>query len=320
MNQYAEVFSSTFIAVFLEASPFLVLGALLSTLVEIYLPDDFIGKYLPGGRLLGLLVGLSAGLLIPTCECGVLSIVRRLLKKGASPLVAITYMLSAPVINPLGLASTYIAFQGNIWMVLGRVSIVVVCASCLGLLISCINPVPLLRDEDVSLLQPDRLHPGQNCREGYPQPDSRFPAACAAHSNCENHSRLIRVFTHTASEFLDMGKYLIMGAFAVAFTKVFLPHEVLLLFQNSLFLSVSAMMLLAVLVSVCSEADAFVAASFVTLPAAAKLSFLAIGPMVDLKLIVMYSAVFRKRIALALIFLPTVLVYLLSIILGVVLG
>jgi uncharacterized protein len=128
------------------------------------------------------------------------------------------------------------------------------------------------------------------------------------------------VFTHTASEFLDMGKYLVLGAFAVAFTKVFLPREVLLLFQNNIFWGVGAMMLLAVLISVCSEADAFVAASFVTLPAAAKLSFLAIGPMVDLKLIIMYSAVFDKRIALVLIFLPTILVYLLSTLLGVVIG
>jgi uncharacterized membrane protein YraQ (UPF0718 family) len=303
MNQYAEVFSSTFIAVFIEASPFLLLGALLSTLVEIYLPDDFIGKYHPKGRLLGLLVGLTAGMLIPTCECGVMSVVRRLLKKGASPLMAITYMLSSPVINPLGLASTYIAFQGNIWMVLGRVCIVAACASCLGLVLSSSSPVLILRDEKVSL----------------PQPDSCVSALCVCHSN-ENRSRIITVFTHTASEFLDMGKYLILGAFAVAFTKVFLPREVLLLFQNSIFLAVGAMMLLAVLVSVCSEADAFVAASFLTFPAAAKLSFLAIGPMVDLKLIVMYSAVFSKRIALVLIFLPTVLVYLLSIILGGVIG
>jgi len=320
MNQYAEVFSATFIAVFLEASPFLVLGALLSTLIEIYLPDDVIGKYLPKGRLLGLLVGLTAGMLIPTCECGVMSIVRRLLKKGASPLMAITYMLSSPVINPLGLASTYIAFQGNIWMVLGRVCIVAVCASCLGLIISYGNPLLLLRNGEVSLHQPDHLHSGRNCREGHPQPDLCFPAESVCHSHCENSSRVIRVFTHTASEFLAMGKYLILGAFAVAFTKVFLPQEVLLLFQNNILLSVGAMMLLAVLVSVCSEADAFVAASFLTFPAAAKLSFLAIGPMVDLKLIVMYSAVFRKRIALALIFLPTFLVYLLSIMLGVALG
>jgi uncharacterized membrane protein YraQ (UPF0718 family) len=303
MNQYAEVFSSTFIAVFIEASPFLLLGAFLSTLVEIYLPDDFIGKYLPKGRLLGLLVGLTAGMLIPTCECGVMSVVRRLLKKGASPLMAITYMLSSPVINPLGLASTYIAFQGNIWMVLGRVCIVAACASCLGLVLSSSSPDLILRDEKGSL----------------PQPDSCVSALCVCHSN-ENRSRIITVFTHTASEFLDMGKYLILGAFAVAFTKVFLPREVLLLFQNSIFLAVGAMMLLAVLVSVCSEADAFVAASFLTFPAAAKLSFLAIGPMVDLKLIVMYSAVFSKRIALVLIFLPTVLVYLLSIILGGVIG
>ena len=319
MNHYAEVFGSTFIAVFLEASPFLALGALLSTLVEICLPDDFIGRYLPKGRLLGLLVGLSAGLLIPTCECGVMSIVRRMLKKGVSPLMAITYMLSSPVINPLGLASTYIAFQGNIWMVLGRVSIVVACAGCLGLVVSYGNPAPLLRDEEVRLSQYAPLHPAHNSGDSHSHLDCCFPSLCACPSD-ERSSRIITLLTHTASEFLDMGKYLILGAFAVAFTKVFLPQDVLLLFQNNIFLAVGAMMMLAVLVSVCSEADAFVAASFLSFPAAAKLSFLAIGPMVDLKLIVMYSAVFHKRIALALIFLPTVLVYLLSIILGVVLG
>jgi uncharacterized protein len=319
MNHYAEVFSSTFIAVFLEASPFLALGALLSAIVEIYLPDDFIGKYLPEGRLLGLLVGLSAGFLIPTCECGVISVVRRLLKKGASPLMAITYMLSSPVINPLGLASTYIAFQGNLWMVLGRVAIVVVCASCLGLVISHSNLVPILRDEEVRLSQYAPLHSSQNTKDSPSQFDCCFPSPCVCHSN-ERSSRIITLFAHTASEFLDMGKYLILGAFAVAFAKVFLPGEVLLLFQNNIFLAVGAMMLLAVLVSVCSEADAFVAASFLTLPAAAKLSFLAIGPMVDLKLIVMYSAVFNRRVMLLLIFLPTVLVYFLSTILGVAIG
>jgi uncharacterized protein len=179
----------------------------------------------------------------------------------------------------------------------------------------------LAEHKEAGSLHPrDRLHPDQNCRDAHLEPDPCFSAVCVCQSNCDGNSRLIRVFTHTASEFLSMGKYLILGAFAVALTKVFLPQEILLLFQNNIFLSVGAMMLLAVLVSVCSEADAFVAASFLTFPAAAKLSFLAIGPMVDLKLIVMYSAVFRKWIALALIFLPTVLVYLFSIILGVALG
>jgi len=84
--------------------------------------------------------------LIPTCECGVVSIVRRLLRKGVPAQVAITYMLAAPVINPLVLASTYLAFRGDIWMVLARVALVAVCASAIGFGLSSVDPVLLLRE------------------------------------------------------------------------------------------------------------------------------------------------------------------------------
>ncbi len=71
-------------------------------------------------------------------------------------------------------------------------------------------------------------------------------------------------------------------------------------------------MLLAVLLSVCSEADAFVAASFASFPLTAKVAFMAIGPMVDLKLIPMFLSVFNRRVAVALIVVPTVSVYVMS--------
>jgi hypothetical protein len=75
-------------------------------------------------------------------------------------------------------------------------------------------------------------------------------------------------------------------------------------------------MLLAVLLSVCSEADAFVAASFAAFPAMAKVAFLALGPMVDLKLIPMFFSVFKRRIAVALIVVPVISVYLASLFLA----
>jgi hypothetical protein len=113
-----------------------------------------------------------------------------------------------------------------------------------------------------------------------------------------------------------MGKYLIAAGMIVGFLKIALPLEVLLLFQKNTFLAVFGMMLLAVIVSVCSEADAFVAASFSTFPAVARLSFTALGPMVDIKLMFMYGAVFKRRVVLALVLVPAALVYLLSILLG----
>jgi hypothetical protein len=260
-------------------------------------------------------------MVLPTCECGVISIVRQLLKKGASPQFAITYMLSSPVINPLVLASTYIAFRGDARMVLGRVSIVAACAACLGLLLSEMSPAELLRGEAEDPPEDEHAHHGC-CAPG----GSRGRAGAGACACQAGDARpgwpgaAIEVLSHTASEFMDMGKYLILGALAVGLSKVFLPEDLLLLFQKSVPLAVGAMMLLAVLVSVCSQADAFVAASFLSFPAAAKLSFLTLGPMVDLKLILMYSRVFSRRAALTLILGPMILIYAISIMLGMVFG
>jgi uncharacterized membrane protein YraQ (UPF0718 family) len=320
MDQNLKVFCSTIIAIFLEASPFLFLGSLLSALVEIYLPEERIERLLPKGKLLGLGYGLFAGMLIPTCECGVVSIVRRFLKKGVPPHVAITYMLSAPVINPLVLAATYVAFQGNIWMVAGRVSLVAACAVFVGWATSGINPALLLRQTgNDPLVEQARPACGHSIEARMPHPglgaarDCRFPA------EGRQDFSLTQILVRTASEFLDMGKYLILGGIVVGSLKISLSQDLLFLFRENLFLSVGALMLLAVLVSVCSEADAFVAAAFSTFPAAARLSFVAIGPMVDLKLVFMYGAVFKKRFVFALIIVPTTIIYFLSILLGMIL-
>jgi uncharacterized membrane protein YraQ (UPF0718 family) len=319
VDQNLKVFCSTIIAIFLEASPFLFLGSLLSALVDLYVPEDKLERLLPKGKLLGLGCGLVAGMLIPTCECGVVSLVRRFLKKGVAPHVAITYMLSAPVVNPLVLAATYIAFQGNIWMVVGRVSLVAACAICFGWATSSIDPALLLRQKERdSLVLQTRSACDDPIEPGTPSSSLGLRSESGCHSEGRQDRALTQVFVRTASEFLDMGRYLILGSIVVASLKISLSQDVVLLFQENLFLSVGALMLLAVLVSVCSEADAFVAAGFSTFPAVARLSFVAIGPIVDLKLVLMYASVFRKRIILALVLVPSIVIYLLSIILGMI--
>ena len=320
MNQDVQLFTSTVIAVFLEASPFLLFGALLSSVFEVYLPSDRLEKFMPRGLLLGLLFGLSAGMLIPTCECGVVSIVRRLLKKGVPPHVAMTYMLSAPVINPLTIAATYIAFRGNMWMVLGRIGIVAACASCLGLALARIKPGLLMRGGETEPDLCDHGHPTCSPADVNPRPHAHLDVAHGCSCGCavSKGSKLIQVFQHTASEFLDMGTYLILGALAVGLFRALLHQEWLVFFQDNVFLAIGMMMLLAFFLSICSQADAFVAASFVTFPGVAQLSFVTLGPMVDLKLVAMYGAVFRKRIALTLIVVPIILIYILSLLLEIV--
>jgi hypothetical protein len=96
---------------------------------------------------------------------------------------------------------------------------------------------------------------------------------------------------------------------AAAFFKILIPQEILAFLSQNVFLSVASMMILAILLSVCSEADAFVANSFNNFSPLSQLSFVAIGPMVDLKLIGMYGVTFQKRLFLLLMVVPTVFVY-----------
>ena len=113
-----------------------------------------------------------------------------------------------------------------------------------------------------------------------------------------------------------MARFLVFGALVAAAFKAFLPSGLLAIFTESGWLAVAGLMLLAVLLSVCSEADAFVAASFAAFPTAAKVAFMAIGPMVDLKLIPMFFSVFNRRVAIALIVVPSVSIYCMSLVLA----
>jgi uncharacterized protein len=296
--QKLDAFSRIAIAIFLEAAPFLLLGALISAVMSVYVDQAGLARLIPRNRFFHSFIGLGGGMILPICECGSVPVAKRLMEKGVSPQLALTYMLAAPVINPLVLASTYIAFRGDLSLVLLRVLLVALPALVLGYVfgkgdVLAKNHVPI-----------DHCHCGDighTCAEHGPAGFSAIPA----------------VLEIGAREFLYMGKFLIFGCLAAAFFKVYLPWEVLRLFETNLFSSVALLMALAVLLSVCSEADAFVAASFVSFPVAAQLSFVALGPMVDLKLIGMYYSVFRGNVATALILVPIIFIYPLSIAVGI---
>ena len=235
--QKLDAFSRIAIAIFLEAAPFLLLGALISAVISVYVDQARIARLIPENRFFHAFIGLGGGMILPICECGSVPVARRLMEKGVSPQLAVTYMLAAPVINPLVLASTYIAFRGNLFLVLLRVLLVALPALILGYAFA---GKEILSKSEV---QPGHCHCGNighTCAEQGPKGFSAIPA----------------VLEVGAKEFLYMGKFLIFGCLAAAFFKVYLPWEVLRLFETNLFSAVALLMGLAVLLSVCSEADA----------------------------------------------------------------
>lgn len=294
MEQF-RIFSSIAAAIFLEAMPFLALGALLSGAIEVLLPAERVIRRFPKGIAAGLSLGIAAGFVLPTCECGVVPVVRRLIGKGVPTHVAIAYMLAAPILNPVVIISTYVAFRGNLYMVLGRVLVAIIVAAVIGTFVWRLS------------------RSGENLRNAGNKPVSDDHGHThTVKARRSSYAAAQEILTHAAHDFIDMGKFLILGALAAAFFKTFLPQAVFDMLSENLVLAIGGMMVLAFLLSVCSEADAFVAASFAGLPSAAHLAFVTYGPMLDLKLIGMYAATFRRRILLALVIGPTVMIFLLS--------
>ncbi len=287
MDDSFRIFASIATAIVLEAMPFLAFGSLLSALVEVLVSPDRIARAVPRSLLGRIAVGVGAGVILPTCECGVVPVARRLISKGVPAPTAIAYLLAAPIVNPIVLVSTYVAFRGDWGMTGARALVAAIVAGSAGFLVRNLSAAEVIREG------------GQT-----------------AHHHHASGSRFLAVWSHAALDFLEMGKFLIFGACAAAALKTFLPPESFGILEASRLAAVSGMMVFAIALSICSEADAFVAASFVTLPAAAHLAFITIGPMVDIKLIGLFAATFRRRVFWILILVPTLLVFVLSLLLG----
>lgn len=284
----------------------MLLGALFSSAFEIFVPQAWIDRLKPQKTYKGVLMGVSMGLILPTCECGVVPIVKKLLQKGFPGYMVFSYLLSAPVVNPIVMISTYIAFRYSYWMLMGRLGIVIAVAVVVGILFS--------RYRDGFLLDKPDEH--THHADSHGSHGSCCTQTCC-HSDDQKESKMFLLFNHTSKEFIDMCMYLIIGAFCAGAFKTFVPREIISLYESNLVLSILMMMILAVVLSVCSEADSFVAASFTSFSSASHLAFVTLGPMVDIKLIIMYLAVFKRKIFNRLMIIPAIMVFVITYLIGV---
>lgn len=270
--------STLFLSIFIEGIPFILAGGLISSLIHVYVKQETIWRLVPKTPLIAIPTALLIGLILPVCECGIVPVARRLIRKGLPPYVAFTFLLAAPVINPVTIASTYFAFGDNWNMVLFRLFTAAIVAGVMGWLFFLFFKGDVLK-ADIS----DHQH-GQNC--------------CKV-ATPSGGDRLGHAMYHSIFEFMDMGKYFIAGALVAASFQTFVGMAAIRELGENEWLSVPAMMGLAFGLSLCSSADAFVAASFRTaLTSAPLLVFLVYGPMMDLKNLFMLAGSFRLPVVL----------------------
>ena len=275
-------FSFAFLSILFEGLPFLLLGTIISGLVDQFLPARMMTRLLPRNPYLGAVVSGLLGILFPMCECGVVPVIRRLMAKGLPPSNAITYMLAAPIVNPIVALSTYAAFKGQspAEVVIFRLGIGFVVAVIVGIVVHKLPIRHVLRTNILAdIAQPQGLSHAPGGGVG--------PRLWGALHTC-------------VGDFLSMAVYFVLGAMIAATFNTAVNQDVILPLAMNDWLATASLMGLATVLSVCSTTDAFIAATFSLFPTVAKLAFLVFGPMVDLKLIFIYSAVFRKRFVLGL--------------------
>lgn len=297
-----QTFVTIFLGIFFEALPFLLLGTVASGLVEVFLSRETLSRVVPHNRFGSVISGALMGLAFPVCECGVVPLTRRLYRKGLPLSVGVAFLLAAPIINPIVIASTYAAFGWSLVFV-GRFAFALLIATATGLIFSLAHqPLDLLEEsawpESCSSNQDDSATEAESADAG----DTPEPAA-SRHTSLS--VRLTRALSVAGDEFFEMGRFLVIGCLLAAGMQTIVPQSILLAVGGGALSSVVAMLVLAFVLSVCSTVDAFLALAFVnTFSSGSILAFLVFGPMVDVKSVIMFSSVFRRRVVLYLVLLP----------------
>ncbi|HEV2087479.1 MAG TPA: permease [Cryptosporangiaceae bacterium] len=260
-----QTWATVFVSIVVQAMPFLVLGVAISGIIAVFVPQSFFARALPRRPTLAVPVAGMAGVVLPGCECGAVPIAGGLVRRGVTPAAAFAFLLSAPAINPVVLVATAVAFPGKPEMVLARFVASVIAAAAMGWLWLALGRAEWIR--------------------------------IPARPDLAGMSKWSAFWVSCRHDFVHAGGFLVIGGITAAVLNVTVPQSWLRALAENPIIAVLALAALAVVLSICSEADAFVAASLTQFSLTARLAFLVVGPMIDLKLFAMQVGTFGRGFA-----------------------
>ncbi|MBU5308634.1 permease [Clostridioides mangenotii] len=267
-----------FLGILLQGLPFLMIGVILSSLIQVFISKELIEKKFPKGIGTGILFSIIAGFCLPVCDCASIPIFRSIVKKGVPLTSAIVFLLVAPIVNPVVILSTYVAFNGNIKIVFVRICLGIITSVLVGLVFAVWKP-----KGEILTSRIDNNLCNCGCFEGV--------------EYITTLSDKISLFMrHSQMEFFNVGKFLMIGAFVSSCYQVFISNTIWIDKDANLYISIITMMLMAFFLSLCSSSDATVARSFATkFPVGSIMGFLVFGPMIDIKNVIMLSSGFSPK-------------------------
>jgi uncharacterized membrane protein YraQ (UPF0718 family) len=270
-----------FLSIILESMPFVLLGVIVSSLIQEVIPHEKLLRVMPKSKK-GMIFCLPLlGMFIPVCDCGVVPVARSLMQKGVPVPAAMAFILAAPVVNPLTMLATYAAFGMNPVMMWIRVG----AAYSIAVLIGWILLV--LRVEKVREAQVVRHH-------------TPFKSLTVLSSSKRTfHETFVRILRHTLEEFFEVGVFVVISAAVSALLQTYMPSSIIASVGQHPIWSVVGMMFLAVVLSLCAQADAFVARSLAGLTTIGGIAgFLVIGQMIDIRNLFLLPRVFHTQVVI----------------------
>lgn len=258
------------LSVLIEALPFIALGVLLSIVVQVWLPEGVLEKALRGPAWLRRMQLSLLGMLVPVCECGNVPFSRGLMMRGLSPAEALTFLMAAPIVNPIVIITTHAAFGFDDGILVARLLGGFAIANLIGWIYSRDpNPETLLT--------------------------RNFVTTCEQLES-ETGTKLQRSFSQLIIELRAVMPALVIGCLLAGLVQVFVPRDWLIAIGANPVASIAVMMVLAIIVAICSNVDAFFALSFAsTFSPGAIVAFLVVGPLVDVKMVALLRTTFTTR-------------------------
>ncbi|HFZ6577597.1 TPA: permease [Streptococcus agalactiae] len=283
-----------FISIIIEALPFVLLGTILSGIIEVFITPDIVNKFLPKNKFLRVLFGTFVGFVFPSCECGIIPIINRFLEKKVPSYTAVPFLATAPIINPIVLFATYSAFGNSIRFLILRFVGATIVAIALGVMLTFLVDDNILKED----AKPTHFHD---------------------YSDKKWYQKIFLALAHAIDEFFDTGRYLVFGTLIASAMQIYLPTRVLTTIGHSPITAILVMMLLAFILSLCSEADAFIGASLLsTFGIAPVMAFLLIGPMIDIKNLMMMVNSFKTRFIVQFISVSSLIIIIYCLFVGVI--
>nr|WP_319487320.1 permease [uncultured Caproiciproducens sp.] len=276
--------NTVFIGVLLQAVPFLLLGVFVSSILQALVPDDRLASVFIKHPVLGFPLAVVLGVLFPVCDCAMVPITTRLIRKGVPLPQAITFMLASPAVNPVTFISTLYAFPGQREYAVYRLLLGVIISVIVGLILSIqkVKAEEVLTDNTI----------GSACSGGY-MGSLHYKGALGTAEG---------IFRHAGMELLNVGRFIVCGALISSALQIALPASAFQGAGKNIVLPLLIMLLASFVMSVCSTSNAFIARSFLnSFPLPAIMGFVVMGPMLDLSNLFMLSSSFHKRFILKLV-------------------